>query len=305
MWSILLMPLVASAQGAPSPYLLPIGASGTVQVAPGQIVQTRTGRVVEPSAVAATAEGTRWIYLGESHDVRAHRAMMASILDELVSRGRDVAVGLEMFTRPKQDSLDPWTLGRWSVEEFVERSDWKGQWGFDFDLYRPLFDAVRRHRLPMVALNVPREWVRTVGREGLQGLSPEQRADLPADIHLGNAQHRQVFEALMGGHPMTGARGENIYAAQVVWDEGMADSALRYVRNRSSLRLAFVVVAGSGHVMYDQGINYRIQRRIHEGGISVVMIESPTPVTVSRGIADFVFVSPPTGPIAPETANRL
>lgn len=277
---------------ATSPNLLPLGAKGTVAVAPGKIVATRSGAEVDVDAIAAAADGQRFVYLGESHDNPDHHRMQAAVIDALARRGRDVVVGFEMFTRPVQDSLNPWTLGWWSEEEFIARSDWKTQWGFDFALYRPIFESVRKHRLPMVALNVPRDWVRTVGKEGPAGLSAQQQAEVPP-IDVTDRSHRTVFEAMMGGHPVSGTQGENMYAAMVLWDVGMADSALKYLNamppNRNSV---MVVVAGSGHVMYGLGINGRVAKRTGERGITVVMVSSEGPETVSRGLADFVYNAP-------------
>jgi uncharacterized iron-regulated protein len=213
------------------------------------------------------------------------------VIQALAKAGRDVVVGFEMFTRPVQDKLNPWSLGWWSEEEFIRQSEWKTQWGFDYALYKPIFDVVRQNRLPMVALNVPRDWVRRVGRTGASGLTAEEQSQVPP-IDTTNAQHREVFNALMGGHPMTGPQGENIYSAQVLWDIGMADSALKYLDSRvNNSKTVFVVVAGSGHVMYRQAINYRIKQRTGEDGVTVVMTESNDPVTVSLGVGDFVYVS--------------
>jgi uncharacterized iron-regulated protein len=167
--------------------------------------------------------------------------------------------------------------------------DWKGQWGYDFSYYRPIFDTVQRFKLPLVGLNVPRDWVRTVGKGGFQAMKPNDRSQLPSEINLDNADHKMVFDSLMGGHSMS----PNIYSAQVLWDEGMADTAVKYLSaNRPNSRTVFVVIAGSGHVMYRQGINYRVARRKAGDGITVVMLDSNEPVSVSNGIADFVMVMP-------------
>lgn len=254
---------------------------------------TITGKLASPDDVAAAADGHRFVYLGESHDRARHHEMQAAIVEALVRRGRTVIVGFEMFTRPVQVELNPWTLGWLSEDEFIERSQWKTQWGFDYGLYRPIFEAVRRNRLPMVALNVPRDWVRAVGRGGPSALTPEQSSQVPP-LYLENSDHRSVFEALMGGHPVSGTQGENIYAAQVLWDEGMADTALKYLdRFPKSASTVFVVIAGSGHVMYGQGINYRIDRRTGERGVTVMMAEGEGPTRVARGIGEFVYVSQP------------
>jgi uncharacterized iron-regulated protein len=194
-----------------------------------------------------------------------------------------------MYQRPKQGLLDQWSAGQLGESEFLDKSDWKGQWGYDFAFYRPIFDTVQRFKLPLIGLNIPRDWVRTVGKGGFDALKPEDRSQLPADMSLENADHKKVFDSLMGGHAMS----PNTYSAQVLWDEAMADTALKYLaEHKPSSRTVFVVVAGSGHVMYRQGINYRIARRKGGDGITVVMINSSEPVTVSNGLADFVLVSP-------------
>jgi uncharacterized iron-regulated protein len=276
------------------PYLLKLGAPGTVTAQYEKLVDTKTGKVVDVATVAAAADNVQYVYLGESHNNPDHHAMQASIIDALVARGRNVIVGMEMFTRPVQDQLNPWTLGWWDEATFIERSDWKKQWGFDYSLYRPIFESVKKSKLPLIALNVPRDWVRAVGRGGFAALTPEQKKELPAELFLGNTDHKQVFEGLMGGHPMTGPQGDNIYAAQVLWDEGMADTAIKVMAEKGASRnTMFVVVAGSGHVMYEQGINYRIKRRTGADGITVMKIDGTEPREVSRGIGHFIYMAKP------------
>ncbi len=278
---------------AVDPLKLPLGLPGTVSAKPGEIIRTLDGAAVSVDSVAAAADGHRFVYLGESHTTLAHHEMQAAVIDALAKRGRDVIVGFEMFTRPVQNRLNPWTLGWWSEEDFIREADWKGQWGFDFALYRPIFEVIKSRRLRMVALNVPRDWVRRVGRQGPAGLTDAEKAQVPA-IDVSIKGHRSVFDALMGGHPPTGPQGENIYAAQVLWDVGMADSALKYLaENPTTSKTVMVVVAGSGHVMYGQGINYRVWSRTGERGITLTMTESDRPIDVSRGLGDYVFTARP------------
>jgi uncharacterized iron-regulated protein len=274
------------------PYLLDINGGGVVEVGHG--LYRANGKQATVEEIATAAEGVRFVFVGESHDQAEHHKLQAQVIDALHKAGRDVAVGFEMFTRDNQRNLAPWTRGTWSDEQFVENSSWKTQWGFDYALYKPIFDTVKQHKLPMVALNVPRDWVRQVGRNGLTALTEEQRKWVP-DPYIGNEKHKAVFTGLMGGHPMTGPQGDNIYAAQVTWDEGMATSALDYMAGRFSRKAVMVVVAGSGHMMYGQGINYRITRKTGERTLNVMCLTSDGPRQVSKGIADFIFVSRPQG----------
>jgi uncharacterized iron-regulated protein len=279
------------------PNRLDLGRRGVVTAKVGSLTDLRSGKIVTTDDIAASAGDSQFVFLGEQHATTLHQAMEATIIKALVDAGRNVTVGMEMFTRPKQDVLDLWSGGGLSELDFVQKSEWKTQWGYPYGFYRPVFETVRGNRLPLVALNVPREWVHAVGQGGYDALPTSAKLQLPSELFLGNQDHRRVFDALMGGHSMAGTSMDKMYAAQVLWDEAMADTALKY---RTLKPLAandvFVVIAGAGHVMYDQGINYRIARRKGGKGLTVVMLQSDAPVQVSRGLADFVYVTPAQKP---------
>ncbi len=278
---------------AVNPYLLDIGSPGQVTASRGYTISD-SGEKTSVPTIANAAKNVRFVLFGESHTSPDHHRAQAEVIEMLVKSGRKVVVGFEMFTRDNQANLADWSTGNQSEADFIEKSKWKTQWGFDFALYRPIFEVTKSHKLPMVALNVPRDWVRQVGREGIGVLTTEQRKWVP-DPYLLSAEHKQVFTALMGGHPIAGTRGDNIYAAQVTWDEGMATSALDYMNehHKGDPNAVMVIVVGSGHVMYGQGINYRITRKTGEKTLSVIAIDSEEPLPVSKGIGDFIFVSPP------------
>lgn len=260
----------------------------------GQYYDCERGRPTSLSEAAKSLLHSKFVVIGESHDHPEHHLAQAAIIRELHRQGASVIVGMEMFDRTKQFALDEFSLGRLSDEEFVERSAWKTQWGFDFNLYKPIFDAVRQHRLRLVALNVPRTTVSKVGREGWSALTEDERMGIP-DPDLTNGEHRQLFAALMAGHPPTGDRGERIYSAQVLWDTGMADSALKYwERTPKTDRTIFAIIAGNGHAMYGLGINLRLAMRTNEKISTVVCLEAEGGgQTFQRSIADVVYIAAP------------
>ena len=57
-------------------------------------------------------------------------------------------------------------------------------------------------------------------------------------------------------------------------------------------KTVFVVLAGSGHVMYNQGINFRIERRTKKPGLTMVMGQAGGDTFVARGLGDFVYLTP-------------
>jgi uncharacterized iron-regulated protein len=263
-------------------------------VFPGRLTNLADNTASTAAEVAKAARGKQFVFLGEQHATPPDQQFEADVVEALARDGRQVVVGLEMYQRPRQMYLDRYIAGEIGEDEFILTSDWKGQWGFPFSFYRPVFDSARRHKFPLLGLNVPRDWVRSVGRAGFAGLTADQRDQLPKDMSLTNKEHRSVFEGLMGGHPgMSDAMMDNVYAAQVLWDEGMADTLVKYISDKKpNSRTVFVVIAGSGHIMYNQGINYRLAKRGYDKGVTVVMIQDNEPMSVSNGLADFVYLTP-------------
>lgn len=280
-----------------NPLKLNIRRSDSLNVSVNQWFDLNSGRQSSLDAFVKQADNYQFVFLGESHDDPVHHQMQADVINGLAKRGRNVVVGFEMFTRPNQENLNAWTLGKETEEQFIINADWKKEWGFPFPLYRPIFDVIKTHRIPMVGLNMPRTWVSAVGKGGLAALTPEQQAQIPT-VLTNNQYHKEVFNGLMGGHPITGPRGDNIYAAQCLWDEGMADTALKYITKRYGSpqqmpkNSVFVIVAGMGHGLYKQGINWRIMRRTGMDTLTLIGIEGEKTQTVSRGVADFVYVAP-------------
>lgn len=278
-------------QDGPDPLLLDVAGPGRMEVSRG-LWNTQSEKSATIQDIARSAEGLKFVFVGESHDQAAHHVLQAEIIQTLVDRGRNVVVGFEMFTRDNQNNLAPWTVGYWNKENFIEQANWKSQWGFDYALYEPIFETVKKNRLPMVALNLPRDWVRQIGRQGVSAIQPEQRKWIP-DLFLDDIQHKEVFQAMTGGHPMSGDQANNMYAAMVAWDEGMANTAIETMSTKIDRSAIMVVVAGSGHMMYGLGINHRISRRTGQKSLNVLCTTTDGTRQISRKIADFVFVSDP------------
>jgi len=270
---------------------LPIGPSKHVVAGAGW-TSTASGSPSDPKQVAAAARGFQYVIFGESHDSKLHKDALATVIEALIADGRHVVLGLEMFTRPNQPNLAPWSRGMWSEETFIAKANWKAEWGFDYGIYKPVFDQVRTHGIPMVALNVPRDWVRQVGREGLGALPEAAKGQVPT-VTLDNQNHRLVFNALMGGHPPTGARGENIYAAQCLWDVGMADTALKAMDGfGENPKRVMVILAGSGHALYGAGINARLKEQAGKECLTLIGISKEDSAKIRTSVGDFIYRTP-------------
>jgi len=52
-----------------------------------------------------------------------------------------------MLDQALQPVLDDYASGKITDEEFLSRRDWKKEWGFDFSMYKPLFDFIAANNL--------------------------------------------------------------------------------------------------------------------------------------------------------------
>ncbi|HMJ13528.1 MAG TPA: ChaN family lipoprotein [Polyangiaceae bacterium] len=202
------------------------------------------------------------ICVGESHPNPHDHFAQLCVLRELSTRartnGRELGLGLEMFEQNAQELLDDYSSREINERELLDRSEWRKRWGFSFSLYRPMIEVARRQGLALLALNAPRELTRQVARHGVKGLPEQERGSLP-DMDFKNAEHRQHFHDAMRQHPHGHGSSENMYAAQVLWDESMADAAATWLAERAPAR-QLVILAGRGHCV-TSGIPQRMQRR--------------------------------------------
>lgn len=217
----------------------------------------------------------RAICFGERHDEPAHHYAQHRALIELATRSAaklgTLGVGFEMFQRPYQAVLTGFVAGAMPEDQFLRESEFAQRWGFDFALYRPLLATVREFSLEAIALNAPREITRKIGRGGLDALDSGERRRLP-ELELSDAEHREFFEQAMSGHPMPdgGPSMEDMYVAQVVWDETMAESAAQWL-SHSGDNAQLIVFAGGGHC-HPSAIPRRFARRTQISMLSVLPV---------------------------------
>jgi len=82
---------------------------------------------------------------------------------------------------------------------------------------------------------------------------------------------------------------EGLYRAQSAWDEVMAFNALKAVQGNEK---KMVVLAGSGHLLYNLGINRRAFEKSHlsfKTVISVIVPKDKKSVQVAGSLTDYIF----------------
>jgi hypothetical protein len=167
----------------------------------------------------------------------------------------------------------------------LRRTDYFERWRYDYRLYRPILRFAREHGIPVIALNLEREITEKVGDGGIESLSPEERARIPEEIDREDQAYRERVKAVFDHHPQAeDADFEHFLEVQLLWDEGMADRAARYLREHPEKSM--VILAGAGHLEHGQGIPRRLVRRVP--GESAILLNG-TLRELDPGVADFLL----------------
>ncbi|MFQ6069528.1 MAG: ChaN family lipoprotein [Candidatus Aminicenantales bacterium] len=267
-----------------------------MEIFPGKIYSAQLGKPVEFSRMISEMEKARIVYVGESHNSLPMHEIQLRILEALFFRHRNTALGLEMFPVTLQEVLNKWSLGILTTKEFIEEAEWYLTWNFNFSYYEEIFDFAKENSIPVYGLNVPRKIIRKIRMQGWRALSEEEKKLVP-EPDVTNKEHRvlirTIFESAEIPHQMKG-RGmdrmfEGLYRAQSAWDEVMAHNVLK-VAKREGRRV--VVLAGSGHLIYNLGINRRAYEKSGLPFKTVIIVPVPEGkegVLVARSLADYVF----------------
>lgn len=141
--------------------------------------------------------------IGETHDeLESHCAQLAAL--ETIHRedpSRPLVLGMEMFQRQHNAILQNYVNGTASLQTMLAKARWDENWGFPVELYLPIFQYCRAHRIPMVGLNCPEPLARFVSQVGLKEIDdhfPTLRSLLPETIDVSNKVHHNHFLISMG-----------------------------------------------------------------------------------------------------------
>lgn len=161
------------------------------QVAIDDIVHIPTGEKVQFFHLQNFLDCARIIYVGEIHANKASHLVQLKILKACYEKfGNTITVGMEIFTRPYQPFLDQWTSGEIDEQKFLDETRWDKEWGFDYLLYKDILDFIREKKIPLIALNAPKELVRMVSKKGLRDLNEDEKKLLPeidtSDFFIGS-----------------------------------------------------------------------------------------------------------------------
>lgn len=175
------------------------------------------------------------IFFGEFHENSVLHHIQLELFREIYNISSAVALSMEMFERDVQPYLDAYLNNEIDAAEFQDHTrPWVN---YDPD-YKDLIEFARDHGLPVIAANVPRRYAASVHERGsavLQTIPPAERIYFAASLRVINDEYRTRFINVMeenkfhGGMSLPGQQLDNLYAAQCLKDDTMAESIVNFM----------------------------------------------------------------------------
>ncbi|MBD2635786.1 ChaN family lipoprotein [Limnothrix sp. FACHB-881] len=276
----------------------------------------------------ADLAGSQVIYLGEVHDRSADVPIKLEVIHrtfqqvENFSRqgqpGR-LVIALEMFQQPFQSALDDYLAGRIDEATLRDRTEFDQRWGFDWEIIAPILRWARDRGVAVVALNLPAEVTRQIGRQGWDALPAEawQWLPPPNELQLGSAGYRawlrEIYDEIHQQHGASAQssaqssvqssgsadrteRFNRFLAAQAAWDETMAAGIARLLQRPGD---RVVTILGRGHMVYGWGVPDRLARRkpdVVQRSILLGPLEAPEIYRDGRSISHYWWPSARSAP---------
>ena len=252
---------------------------------PGRIYHTRTGVEVSEQELYDYLSGFTVVYIGESHDSVNDHQVQLKILEALARRfPGEVALGLEMLRTDSQAEADRWAAGQLTEKEMMRL--WSDNWGAaSYPYYREILNFVRQEGIALVALNRPQASASAEHGSAADSATPVQPALPPEpDIDRDDPYYEAYISAFLSGHgnELDPEMRQKFLRAQLLWDETMADSGARFLKQPASQNKRLVILAGANHVRYGFGIPRRLFRRLP---VNYVIVD-PRVVAYTAGSAD-------------------
>ena len=258
------------------------------------ILDTHTGQAISQSVLMDRLAAAEVVFVGEQHTDPAAHAFELSVLTGLHTRvGPRLTLGMEMFERDVQPTLDDYLHGKTAETAFLKTARPWSNYAAD---YRPLIEFARAHRVPVLASNVTQPIATAVGRRGLSALAEFPSAQYARDVqtpHDGAFARFQAVMQDMGGHggmTMDAAAIARFYDAQCLRDATMAES----ITNRLQAAPGTLVLHLNGqfHSDYGDGIPRRVlwQRPLTQCVIISVLSDAKAPPN-SKALADYVVLA--------------
>jgi uncharacterized iron-regulated protein len=241
-----------------------------------KIYDTKAGKGVSFDEMIAELKNYRIVMVGETHTNQLYHDVELKVIKGLFEAGKPVVLALEMFNPSQDEALAAWVSGTTDPNTFMEQTDYLTTWGHNYRYYQAIFEYAREKQIPIYGANIDKQYTSKIGRGGVASLTEEDLEAIP-EIDTTTVEHKFLIKVMMQGmDAVMPDQFNNIYPAQSLWDAAMGEGAIKAAKENPDAIV--VVLAGSGHVVYNLGIGRIINNRSNLSFASVVPVDIPEKV---------------------------
>lgn len=220
-------------------------------------------------------EPYRVIFVGDHHHSADAHKVLTELIQELSGRGYKIALANEWFTPQDDMLLKQYVEGK--LEDNVTKAlGWKKRVGYDFNLSKPIYDAVIANRGSLYGINMSRAFKKKISDQNLTGMSAEERRfyeglDLNVNVHKAMlSPYFSHCHSLKDGESQA-ACSERMYRVQVAWDTMMGQESAKLSDNLAADE-KLIVFVGAMHLENGLGANLRFARVSNEPFITLIPV---------------------------------
>lgn len=272
-----------------------------------RFIAAQSGKEIPLPKLAKQLKKYDVVFFGEYHDDAAIHLAQRELLPQLYARGKRLMVSFEMFERDAQPALNAYLKSEITEEAFLAAARPWPNYATD---YRPLLEFAKSKGLVCIAANVPRYLAGKAVRNGLGFIAdlPDSEKILVAlEVNAPEGKYRDYFLQTIAGNMAHGDPGspefyQNMYYAQCIKDDTMAESLVQYLERNPRHRI--VHFNGDFHSREFLGTVERLKLRNPRLKVAVIspLHQSEAIPPEADKIANYFIVvpDPPQPEILPE-----
>ena len=204
------------------------------------------------------------IFVGDHHDSRNAHKVMVTLIKDLSQAGYRVSVANEWFSPKENALLASFTAGTLDANS-SKALGWKKRVGYDYNLSRPIFDAVIKNGGTLYGINMDEKFKKMVSENNTSGMDAEERA-FYKHLDLDVSAHKQLvapyFKHCHGKRKDESPEqcSARMYRVQVAWDTMMGEESAKLAKQLKENE-KLIVFIGAMHLESGLGANLRFARK--------------------------------------------
>lgn len=242
-------------------------------------------------------EPYRVIFVGDDHQSANAHKVVIELIDGLSQRGYKIALANEWFT-PKDDALLKQYANGELGTDLTKTLDWKKRSGYDFNLSKPIYDAVIANHGVLYGINMSKEFEKKISDNNLSAMRDKERVFYD-HLDMNVSVHKEMLSPFFSHcHSLKNGESqqqcsERMYRVQVAWDTMMGEESAKLAQALKADEKLIVFVGGM-HLESGIGANMRFARKTNIPSITVLpWPKSATEkdiVNVDLGSSDLIYL---------------